>query len=1055
MRHCLMLIVAVSFGLSALLFPVAVYTQTPAGFCDGFESTWQSAWTSVPGVGGTPQPVTSPVHGGNTSLKFRSSASGNCGTAIYRTGFEAATGEYSAYVYQTHFQAGFAFYIQAQLTGPFVYGRDNYEIGFQAANAQGGGGMSLHRRKNDVQQFLSSKAVSFSMNEWVRVYVKRPDASTITVGYERPDGTGDSFTYTDPAPLTAPGKFIITSCADVYQTAHFWDDVCYNSDADGTSKVVIQSIRAYSAGPAGLLYTGTDNYIDVVLQNVGGAWGGKQIDILYELADRCWIGTENSWGCDAAHPMGSEVMWGVSELSNLTVPDIPAGASYTIVGLKVWFPRQWIDQIRLLPRSSDGSAWDESGYPPNWRHFDVTVYVNPAACDNCLSEWASVGSALPFKYVKTFGDFLVCTKGWTIGVAELTGGLALTTLGLSRNDANEIGRGLYSLFKAILTGTGDFATCFGKSAWQILGDVLNLIVSLAEIAYQEFTPTGGGGCGACWSNSIVDGKHAVDLAFNKVLDDVATACGENVICNTIVHLRCPVDATLTLDNGDSVAVHADGTIIPGPDSLIGLPFSDGKLFVFPGSSPAKIVARGVDSGTMSLTLRRQTVLGVPVKFNFDTVRVSPGAIFEVANIWASNLYPLIKIDSTGDLSWDLILLPTSASDSGKIQIAVTTSGASPAVGVAAGVYDAADNLVAVLVTGADGSCETDKLMLGEYQVVITTPLGYVADSEIKTVIVDDDSAFVSFELSSEPVLRNGRTRAYWAHQLSKAMQGKPPASDGHSGSEAGIWPGPSEIITKAEFSRFASLIGQHFNGNRLNPIEEYSVPQPAGQNDSLNVLFDLLTFRPRSQGEHVLRRMARAELIAMMLNVVSGKIAQFEPITMDGRTLSQAITYCERLTNDPDAPVSDLPPGYLPDYDHCCELRPWIQACRIGRFVNDGLMLPEGSIPSEILDIAYKEIQTDGILPASFALGQNYPNPFNSGTVISYALSEATHVRLEVFDVLGRRVSTLVDQIQPIGQHQVVWDGHLESGEPAASGMYFYRLRAGAFTESKKMILVK
>ncbi|MHB2154051.1 T9SS type A sorting domain-containing protein [Calditrichota bacterium GD2] len=92
-----------------------------------------------------------------------------------------------------------------------------------------------------------------------------------------------------------------------------------------------------------------------------------------------------------------------------------------------------------------------------------------------------------------------------------------------------------------------------------------------------------------------------------------------------------------------------------------------------------------------------------------------------------------------------------------------------------------------------------------------------------------------------------------------------------------------------------------------------------------------------------------------------------------------------------------------------------------------------------------------GSVPQAFALQQNYPNPFNPTTTIKYALPKAANVKLEVFNVLGQRVATLVDARQPAGYHQVVFNG---AGLP--SGVYYYRLSTDAgFSQAKKMILFK
>lgn len=97
--------------------------------------------------------------------------------------------------------------------------------------------------------------------------------------------------------------------------------------------------------------------------------------------------------------------------------------------------------------------------------------------------------------------------------------------------------------------------------------------------------------------------------------------------------------------------------------------------------------------------------------------------------------------------------------------------------------------------------------------------------------------------------------------------------------------------------------------------------------------------------------------------------------------------------------------------------------------------------------------------PRSFELFQNYPNPFNPATVISYQVPVASHVILKVYDILGRETATLVDEIKQPGVYQVRFSSYDQRfGTPAAqfsSGVYLYRLQAGPFTQSKKMILIK
>jgi len=96
-----------------------------------------------------------------------------------------------------------------------------------------------------------------------------------------------------------------------------------------------------------------------------------------------------------------------------------------------------------------------------------------------------------------------------------------------------------------------------------------------------------------------------------------------------------------------------------------------------------------------------------------------------------------------------------------------------------------------------------------------------------------------------------------------------------------------------------------------------------------------------------------------------------------------------------------------------------------------------------------------GVVPGDFVLRQNYPNPFNPSTVIEYALPEPVQVRLEVFNLLGRRVRTLADGFRPPGQYRVVWDGTNEAGYSVASGTYFYRITSGDRIETRKLLLIR
>ena len=93
-------------------------------------------------------------------------------------------------------------------------------------------------------------------------------------------------------------------------------------------------------------------------------------------------------------------------------------------------------------------------------------------------------------------------------------------------------------------------------------------------------------------------------------------------------------------------------------------------------------------------------------------------------------------------------------------------------------------------------------------------------------------------------------------------------------------------------------------------------------------------------------------------------------------------------------------------------------------------------------------------LPTDFALGQNYPNPFNPSTVIPYQIPTSAHVRLEVFNMLGQRLATLVDGEQSAGMHTAQWDATDAAGRAVGAGVYIYRLSSGGVSVSRRMVLV-
>ncbi|MFQ5707982.1 MAG: FlgD immunoglobulin-like domain containing protein [bacterium] len=111
----------------------------------------------------------------------------------------------------------------------------------------------------------------------------------------------------------------------------------------------------------------------------------------------------------------------------------------------------------------------------------------------------------------------------------------------------------------------------------------------------------------------------------------------------------------------------------------------------------------------------------------------------------------------------------------------------------------------------------------------------------------------------------------------------------------------------------------------------------------------------------------------------------------------------------------------------------------------------ENSVATAIGDVA-------GDVPQDFVLAQNYPNPFNPSTVITYTLPQSANLgttRLEIYNLLGQKVRTLINARQSAGTHSIQWDGTNDAGHLLASGVYVYLLKSGNLSEAKKMLFMK
>ena len=109
-------------------------------------------------------------------------------------------------------------------------------------------------------------------------------------------------------------------------------------------------------------------------------------------------------------------------------------------------------------------------------------------------------------------------------------------------------------------------------------------------------------------------------------------------------------------------------------------------------------------------------------------------------------------------------------------------------------------------------------------------------------------------------------------------------------------------------------------------------------------------------------------------------------------------------------------------------------------------------------DVTHSDQEELKYIPSDFALLQNYPNPFNANTDIRYQIVDngsPVHTTLTIYNILGQKVRTLVDEPKEAGHYSVLWDGKDNSGKEMASGVYFYRLAAGTFNSIRRMVFLR
>ncbi len=359
------------------------------------------------------------------------------------------------------------------------------------------------------------------------------------------------------------------------------------------------------------------------------------------------------------------------------------------------------------------------------------------------------------------------------------------------------------------------------------------------------------------------------------------------------------------------------------------------------------------------------------------------------------------VDCNGLTGSDTVLIIVEGgSSTGAICGTITDNDLSPLAGVTVKVLDNENNPVAdPVVTGPDGIYLFEDLDIATYSVGIVTPLGFQASPGETQTEIEPTNPYTEIDFALTPIItaNDSRTMGFWKHQFDSYLSGHGTAH-----------------VAEADLNVYLDAVYQHFD--ILGIYTELGTFDFEDAKDALAV-----------RGDEPLVESAKQQLFAMLLNFAATNIGNYSIVTEDNRKACEVVTYAAAAIKDGD-PANDE------------------TAADVCAVINRGGLAPAGIVPES--NTVYKF--GDGSMPNEFCLEQNYPNPFNPSTAMSFVLPKASHVKLQVFDMLGRVVTTVYEGHLEAGAHSYSFDG-----SKIASGVYLYRLTAGDMTETRKMVLLK
>jgi len=346
-----------------------------------------------------------------------------------------------------------------------------------------------------------------------------------------------------------------------------------------------------------------------------------------------------------------------------------------------------------------------------------------------------------------------------------------------------------------------------------------------------------------------------------------------------------------------------------------------------------------------------------------------------------------------------------------------SNGSDPYAGVTVDVtyYWEGNKQEPILYTDDTGHCFLNNLPGNrDYTVEMVLPLGFVTSNDrYEEERMGGIDWYCPFQIDAGQVVNEARSKGYWKHQVKVNSTGNG-SCDYDEEELSGV-------------GGFTEEIYDHFYGNWMAPVLSDGVTNVDDVSMTLNDLNETLNSNQNGGGVF---NQAKQQLLALLLNVVSGKLSQTWPASPDA-TVAQAIAY-----------ISQLMIEGTEEYDP--EL-----AKDIAETLNQGEEVAEGIILYDE-PIVYNGGSQNLIKVESYCFSHPTPNPFNPSTTMRVSLPDAAYVKLCVYNVNGSLVATLIDGWKEEGIHDAQFDG-----SRLASGVYLYHLQAGEHNEVGRMVLLK